>query len=84
MAAERDEIMTMDELVEYLKISKSTLDKLAVENKFPGQRIGKRWRSREDGIDEWLKQHPVRSVSEPLDERLDAILISRPHILRET
>ncbi len=42
MAAERGQIMTMDELAEYLKISKSTLYKLADENRIPGTRIGKR------------------------------------------
>ncbi len=51
----RDEIMTMDELAEYLKISKSTLYKLAVENKLPGTKIGKRWRFHKDAIDQWVK-----------------------------
>ena len=54
MAAERDEIMTMDELAEYLKISKSTLYKLAVDGKLPGQKIGKRWRFHKDAIDAWV------------------------------
>jgi excisionase family DNA binding protein len=54
--------MTMDELAEYLKISKSTLYKLAVENKLPGQKIGKRWRFHRDAIDEWLKQRPDRDA----------------------
>lgn len=55
MAAKRNEIMTMDELAEYLKISKSTLYKLAVENKLPGQKIGKRWRFHKDAVDAWVK-----------------------------
>ena len=55
MAAKRDEIMTMDELAEYLKISKSTLYKLAVERKLPGQKIGKRWRFHKDAVDAWVK-----------------------------
>jgi len=55
MAAKRDEIMTMDELADYLKISKSTLYKLAVENKLPGAKIGKRWRFHKDAIDDWIK-----------------------------
>lgn len=55
MAAKRDEIMTMDELAAYLKISKSTLYKLAVENKLPGTKIGKRWRFHKDAIDAWVK-----------------------------
>jgi len=55
MASKRDEIMTMDELAEYLKISKSTLYKLAQVNKLPGQKIGKRWRFHKDAVDAWVK-----------------------------
>ena len=47
--------MTMDELAEYLKISKSTLYKLAQNNKLPGQKIGKRWRFHKDAVDAWVK-----------------------------
>ncbi len=64
MAVKRDEIMTMDELAEYLKISKSTLYKLAVENKIPGTKIGKRWRFHKDAIDEWVKHGPDATTSE--------------------
>ena len=55
MAARPDDIMTMDELAEYLKISKSTLYKLAQDNKLPGQKIGKRWRYPKDAVDAWVK-----------------------------
>jgi len=52
------EIMTIDELAEYVKISKSTLYKLAQEGKLPGQKFGKRWRFHKDAIDGWLKSQP--------------------------
>ena len=55
MPINRDDIMTMDELAEYLKISKSTLYKLAQDNKLPGQKIGKRWRFHKDAVDAWVK-----------------------------
>jgi len=58
MPINRDDIMTMDELAEYLKISKSTLYKLATDKKLPGQKIGKRWRFHKDAIDEWLRTMP--------------------------
>jgi len=50
--------MTIDELAEYLKISKSTLYKLVQDGGLPGQKVGKRWRFHKDAIDEWLKGHP--------------------------
>ena len=69
MATTPDEIMTMDELAEYLKISKSTLYKLAVGKKLPGQKVGKRWRFHKGAIDDWLRQHPEqvgnRSAADP-------------------
>lgn len=49
-------VLTIDELAEYLKVSKSTLYKLAQEGTVPGQKVGKHWRFHKDTIDEWLRQ----------------------------
>ena len=46
--------MTIDELSAYLKIAKSTLYKLAQEDKIPCQKVGRHWRFRKAVIDEWL------------------------------
>jgi len=62
MPIDRDDIMTMDELAEYLKISKSTLYKLAQADKLPGQKIGKRWRFHKDAVDAWVK-HGLGGIS---------------------
>lgn len=51
-------VMTIDELAEYLKLSNSTLYKLAQEGKVPGQKVGKHWRFHRDAIDDWLKTAP--------------------------
>jgi excisionase family DNA binding protein len=64
MAAKRDDILTMDELAEYLKISKSTLYKLAVDGKLPGTKIGKRWRFHKDAIDRWVQCGNVQGDSD--------------------
>jgi len=68
MVAKRDEIMTMNELAEYLKISKSTLYKLTVENKIPGTKIGKRWRFHKEAIDDWVKHGPGTPTAESGDD----------------
>ena len=52
------EVMSIEELAEYLKISRSTLYKLAQDGVLPGQKVGKRWRFHKDAIDEWLRGHP--------------------------
>lgn len=61
-AKQHDEIMTIGQLAEYLKISTSTLYKQLQNGKLPGQKIGKRWRFHKEGIDEWLKQHPEKGT----------------------
>lgn len=46
--------MTIRELSAYLKVSKSTLYKLAQQRKVPGQKVGKHWRFHKEAIDRWL------------------------------
>ena len=48
------DILTIEELAKYLKISKSTLYKLAQEGRVPGQKVGKHWRFLRDVIDKGL------------------------------
>lgn len=54
MQTKFDDVMTIDELAAYVKISKSTLYKLVQNGKVPGQKIGKHWRFRREAIDRWL------------------------------
>ncbi len=52
-------VLTVDELAKYLKISKSTLYKLAQEGRVPGQKVGRHWRFRRATIDRWLDEEPA-------------------------
>jgi excisionase family DNA binding protein len=56
-----DNIMTIDDLAKYLKLSTSTLYKLCAEGKVPGTKVGRHWRFRKDIIDNWLGEAPRRS-----------------------
>lgn len=49
-----DAVMTIIELSKYLKISRSTLYKLAQEGKVPGQKVGRHWRFHKAAVDRWL------------------------------
>ncbi|NLF92391.1 MAG: helix-turn-helix domain-containing protein [Oligosphaeraceae bacterium] len=64
MKREPDEVMSIGELAEYLKISRSTLYKLVQEGRLPGQKLGKRWRFHKNAIDDWLKQPPENTRPE--------------------
>lgn len=50
------EVMTLDELAIYLKVSKSTLYKLVQEGRIPGQKLGKQWRFSKSAVDDWLNR----------------------------
>ena len=56
MAEPQDTVLTIDQLAEYLKLSKSTLYHLARRGDVPGQKIGRHWRFHKAAIDKWLGQ----------------------------
>ena len=55
------DVLTIDELAEYLQVSKSSLYKLAQDGKVPGQKVGKHWRFRKEAIDRWLDERKAQS-----------------------
>lgn len=58
MAGKQNEILTIDELSDYLKISRSTLYKLVRQGRIPSQKVGRHWRFRKVAIDRWLEETP--------------------------
>lgn len=48
------DVLTIEELSVYVKVSKSTLYKLVREGKIPCQKVGRHSRFRKDAIDDWL------------------------------
>ena len=40
----QNEILTLNEMAQYLKLSRSTAYKLAQEGKIPGTKVGRHWR----------------------------------------
>lgn len=54
MAKYEPEVMSLDELVDYLKVSKSTLYKLVQRGNLPGKKVGKQWRFHKEVVDAWL------------------------------
>lgn len=59
MAEIAGEVLTIDELSAYLKVSKSTLYKVVREGKIPSQKVGRHWRFHKEAIDRWLEETRV-------------------------
>jgi len=61
MAKAAGDVLTIEELADYLKVSKSTLYKLAQEGKVPAQKVGRHWRFHRETIDRWLGERENES-----------------------
>ena len=57
------DVLTIEELSTYLKISKSSLYKIVREGKIPAQKVGRHWRFRKGAIDLWLEENRPKSES---------------------
>lgn len=51
-----DEILTLREVAEHLKLAEKTAYRLAAEGKLPGFKVGGSWRFRRIDIEEWIDQ----------------------------
>ena len=53
---EKNDIMTMKELADYLKIAEKTAYRFASDKKIPGFKVGNAWRFRKSEIDNWINK----------------------------
>ncbi|MBN2412395.1 helix-turn-helix domain-containing protein [candidate division KSB1 bacterium] len=61
-----NEIMTLEEVAEYLRVKPQTIYTWAQEKKIPAAKLGKEWRFKKSIIDEWFLQH--------IDEKFESII----------
>jgi len=52
----KNDIMTVKELADYLKIAEKTAYRFALEKKIPGFKVGNAWRFRKTEINDWIKE----------------------------
>jgi excisionase family DNA binding protein len=65
-----NEIMTLEEVAEYLRLKPQTIYTWAQEKKIPAAKLGKEWRFRKPLIDKWFNQH--------IDEKFKEFLNNNP------
>lgn len=67
-------VLTIGELAEYLKISKSSLYKLVHDGRIPGKKVGRHWRFSREIIDSWLAagdENNTQSESSTFNPRIE-------------
>jgi excisionase family DNA binding protein len=50
-----DEIMTLKEVADYLKLAEKTAYRLAAEGKLPGFKVGGSWRFKREDVLKWIE-----------------------------
>jgi len=60
------EIMTLEEVANYLRLKPQTIYTWAQQKKIPAAKLGKEWRFKRSMIDAWFAQH--------IDEKFEDIL----------
>ena len=50
-----DEILTLKEVAEYLKLAEKTAYRLAGEGKLPGFKVGGSWRFKQQDVEAWIE-----------------------------
>ena len=51
--------MTLQEVAEYLQLSKDMIYRLAQNGRIPASKVGSRWRFRQERIDRWMEDMAV-------------------------
>ena len=50
-----DQLMTIEEVAQYMRVSRFTIYRLVKSRCIPGTKIGRQWRFQKEEIDRWVK-----------------------------
>lgn len=56
------EVLTLEEVAEYLRLPQETIARQAVQGRIPGRRIEDTWRFLRAAIDDWLHSQDSRTI----------------------
>lgn len=59
-----EDILTLKEVAEYLKLAEKTAYKLAAEGKLPGFKVGGSWRFKAIDIDKWIEEKKNKGANQ--------------------
>jgi excisionase family DNA binding protein len=63
VVVETDKWITLEELAEYLKFSRTKLYRLAQEGEIPASKVGSQWRFNRQEIDAWVTNQRPGDIS---------------------
>ena len=58
-----DEILTLKEVAQYLKLAEKTAYKLAADGKLPGFKVGGSWRFKQSDIESWITEQKNKGAT---------------------
>ena len=62
-----NDIMTLEEVANYLKLKPQTIYTWAQEKRIPAAKLGKEWRFKKSLIDEWFLSHIDEKFTEVIE-----------------
>ncbi len=57
-----DDILTLKEVAEYLKLAEKTAYRLAAEGKLPGFKVGGSWRFKREDVQIWIERQKMDGI----------------------
>jgi excisionase family DNA binding protein len=63
-----NDIMTLEEVANYLKLKPQTIYTWAQEKRIPAAKLGKEWRFKKSLIDEWFLSHIDEKFAEVIEK----------------
>jgi excisionase family DNA binding protein len=64
-AAQSDQIFTIKELSEHLRVHPTTIYRLLRQGRLPGFRVGSNWRFSREAIEQWERDQAGRAAASP-------------------
>ncbi len=58
-----DEVLTIKEVAQYLKVNERTIYRLAASGELPGFRVGNAWRFKHNDLATWVAKQTQKSAS---------------------
>ncbi len=69
-----EDILTIREVADYLKVTERTLYRLAQDGKLPAFKVGNSWRFRREDLKRWISEQSRGAGTNRGDDRLDCAI----------